>query len=177
MNPLKTYSIQYVNLDEGNHQYTYIVDNAFIELFNTSAFYEVNIKVDLQLLKHNTIITLLFNMTGHIVTDCDVCLEKLEVPLAVTKSVLVKPTGTNPEDVDEDEVIIADSDSEINVAQHIYDFITLAVPIKNVHTEDAEGNSTCNPDVLRELNKRQPGTHDTQETDPRWEKLKRIKIK
>lgn len=177
MNPFKTYSIQYVNLNEGDHQYNYIVDNAFFELFNHNVYNKARFDVMLHLNRHGNIITLLFTIKGSITTDCDVCLEELTVNIETVKAVLVKSADTNPDDVDEDEVIIADNDSEINVAQHIYDFITLAVPARNVHPTDKNGNSTCNPNVIKELDKHQPGTHDTQETDPRWEKLKGIKIK
>lgn len=177
MNPFKTYSIQYVNLTEGDHQYSYVIDSAFFELFNHNVYNRALFNVKLDLNRNGSIITLVFNINGSITTECDVCLEELDVPIETTRVVLVKPAGTNPEDVDQDEVIIADNDSEINVAQHIYDFITLAVPPRNVHPVNAKGKSTCNPDVLKELNKHQPGMHESKDMDPRWEKLKGIKTK
>jgi uncharacterized metal-binding protein YceD (DUF177 family) len=39
------------------------------------------------------------------------------------------------------------------VAQLIYEFVCLAIPIKRIHPEDENGSSTCDPVMLEKLNK------------------------
>ena len=174
MNPLKTYTIQYVGLPEGNHSFKYHINNPFLALFEHDIYKDVNIDVMLQLNKHDNLITLLFNINGNITTNCDICLDNLIVPVAVTKAIIVKPAGTNPLDADQDEVIIAQNDTEINIAQHIYDFITLSIPLKNVHPLNEIGKPTCNAETLKEIQKHLTGNNQQKKSDPRWDKLKKL---
>jgi uncharacterized protein len=172
LHPLKTYTIPYVSLAEGNHNYQYVINNTFFDLFNHNIYAQANLNVALQVQKQNTLITLLFQIDGNISVNCDICLDEFALPVSVTKAVLVKPTGTNPDDADEDEIIIAQNDTEINVAQHIYDFITLAIPLKNVHPLNAKGEPTCNEKTLKEMQQHIASTQKENNTDPRWDKLK-----
>jgi uncharacterized metal-binding protein YceD (DUF177 family) len=64
-------------------------------------------------------------------------------------------------------------ENELDLQQHLYEFIMLALPIKRVHPNDEEGNSTCDPVMLKKLDElivdEEPGT------DPRWDELKKLK--
>jgi uncharacterized metal-binding protein YceD (DUF177 family) len=46
-----------------------------------------------------------------------------------------------------------------------------------VHPDDENGNSTCDSEMLNLLDSMQQKEHDENEIDPRWEKLKELKIK
>ena len=76
---------------------------------------------------------------------------------------------------------ISPSETELNVAQYIYESICLSLPYQRVHPDDSEGRSTCDPDMLsrfrivseEEFDRLCPGT-ETDGSSP-WEKLKEIK--
>ena len=61
---------------------------------------------------------------------------------------------------------------ELDVSQYIFEYLTLMVPMRNVH-EDEEGNPTCNPEDLKNIEKHMKHDEETP-VDPRWEILKKF---
>jgi uncharacterized metal-binding protein YceD (DUF177 family) len=61
---------------------------------------------------------------------------------------------------------------EIDIKQHLYEFIHLALPIKRVHPDDASGNSTCDPVMLEKLH--EMSIEDEKINDSRWDDLKKL---
>ena len=57
----------------------------------------------------------------------------------------------------------------------IYETICLALPHRIVHPDDENGNSTCNPEVLKKLESMSQ-TEKPQEIDERWAALKDLKL-
>lgn len=74
---------------------------------------------------------------------------------------------------DEDIIILAKNDHEIDISGLIYEYINVALPFINVC--DNEGNTPyCDKEMLDKLNKFS-ANEDNDETDPRWDALKNIK--
>jgi uncharacterized metal-binding protein YceD (DUF177 family) len=71
----------------------------------------------------------------------------------------------------EDVVVIPETEYQFDLSSYIYEFIHLALPVRLLHPDDEDGNSTCDPDMLRLLETLAP-TGDT--FDPRWEALKKL---
>jgi len=61
---------------------------------------------------------------------------------------------------------------ELDLQQHFYEYIHLALPIKRVHPDDQSGNSTCDPVMLKKL--KELIVEEKYENDPRWDELKRL---
>jgi uncharacterized metal-binding protein YceD (DUF177 family) len=80
---------------------------------------------------------------------------------------------TNTED--DDVVIVDENEGILDTAWLIYEFIALAIPIKHVH---APGK--CNSAMTQKLQELsgavRSGEEDDKEVDPRWEKLKNLKV-
>ena len=57
----------------------------------------------------------------------------------------------------------------------VYESIMLALPIQVLHPDDENGNSTCNPEILKIMNEHSPDAKKEDEIDPRWEALKKLK--
>jgi len=67
--------------------------------------------------------------------------------------------------------VIPETDYQFDLSTYIYEFIHLGLPARLLHPDDENGNSTCDPEMLRLLEKLAPaGT-----VDPRWEALKKLK--
>jgi uncharacterized metal-binding protein YceD (DUF177 family) len=79
--------------------------------------------------------------------------------------------------VEENDVILilSDKEYEFNIAQYIYEYINLLVPMRHVHPDDVKGNSTCNREMLEIIEKVSHKQADPEEIDPRWEALKKLK--
>ena len=62
----------------------------------------------------------------------------------------------------------------INLAEHIYDYLSLLVPIRVIHADDENGISTCDPEFLKRIESASaPGSAEN--SDPRWDALRNIK--
>ncbi len=79
--------------------------------------------------------------------------------------------GETYEEISAEIVTIPKTESNIDLSQYIYEYINLMLPIKKVHPDDEDGNSTCNKEMTDRLNK-----YSEQKSDPRWDALKDIKL-
>lgn len=68
---------------------------------------------------------------GTVTVPCDRCLAEVEIPVDTTDDLTVK-LGAEYSD-EGDMVIIPESDGYINIAQFIYEYIVLSLPIQKVH--------------------------------------------
>ena len=49
---------------------------------------------------------------------------------------------------DGDVMWLSPNETELPLGQYIYESISLSLPYRKIHPEDANGNSLCNPDML-----------------------------
>jgi uncharacterized metal-binding protein YceD (DUF177 family) len=80
--------------------------------------------------------------------------------------------GKRLHDIDPDILSVPIDEHELDLQQHIYEFILLALPIKRVHPDDDKGNSSCDPLMLEKLE--ELIVDDENDNDPRWDELKKL---
>lgn len=170
MNRLKEYTIQFVGLEPGNHQYEFEVNDTFFEQFEFSQIQhgQINVTVDLEKMERMMIFNI--GIEGEALVTCDRCTEKFNFPISDTQRLIVK-LGAEYMEESEDVVVIPETEYKFDLSPYIYEFIHLALPARLLHSDDEDGNSTCDPEMLRLLEKLTP-TEDT--FDPRWEALKNL---
>jgi len=115
-----------------------------------------------------------FTMEGHIIVECDRCLEDLELPIDSYDELIVK-FGDSEETETEEVIVVSPKEYELDVSQYIYEYISLQLPMRNVHDEEENGQ-TCDPEILKALEKLQPQQEETPPEDPRWDGLKGINL-
>jgi uncharacterized metal-binding protein YceD (DUF177 family) len=126
------------------------------------------VHVDLDFNKAETVLTLTFHLTGYLTQTCVRCLEEFNIPVDNRQVLLVRFGEPGVGETD-DIIVIPHGDHQLNVAQHIYDYLSLLVPMRVVHPDDENGNPGCNPEFLNRLE------NNTENTgDPRWEILKKL---
>lgn len=174
MNWLSQYSIQFSGLSEGMHLFDFSVDKRFFAEFEESEIEEGSVHIQIEMEKRSTYLRLNFLISGEVELICDRCLENYMQPVESHYPMLVKFSDTETDD--NDEVIYLNSgDHQLNVAKLIYEFIVLSIPIRHVHPEDEEGNSLCDPEMLKKIDEyRVTGTDDNDVVDPRWNDLRQI---
>jgi uncharacterized protein len=70
-------------------------------------------------------------------------------------------------------IILTKNDHEVDIAGLIYEYINVALPFITVCND--EGNTPfCDKEMLDSLNKLTANTEKTEQTDPRWEALKKL---
>jgi uncharacterized protein len=165
------YTISYSGLKEGHHSFDFKIDRKFFEKFEESEIKEGSLFAAIELIKRTTHLDLRITITGTVLVCCDRCLGMFLYPLESTNKLLVKLGSSVGED-DPDIISMPSEEHEIDLQQHFYEYIYLALPIKRVHPDDENGNSTCDPEMLRKLSEHIVEEED--DTDPRWDELRKL---
>ena len=169
---LKTYSIPFTGLKLGKHHFDYVVTDAFFSEFEYSLVKKADLKCDVELEKQETMIILNFYIAGTIDLTCDKCLSEYPQPVNIHEQQVAK---FSEETIDDDEIITLNkNDHEINIAGLIYEYINVAAPFIAVCAN--EGNTPyCDKEMLDRLNKLSANSEQSENIDPRWDVLKKIK--
>ena len=180
MKSLQQYHIPFTGLKLGKHQFDFDIDEAFFQEFEYSLVKKGNLKVALEMDKQETMLILHFHIKGDIFQACDLCLGDFPTPLEIKEKEIVKfSNDTNLEDNTDEIIVLTKNEHELNVAELIYEYIMLAVPMFN-RCEDEGNTEWCDREVLDKLqNLSAPAEEEKEENlaDPRWEALKNIKNK
>jgi uncharacterized metal-binding protein YceD (DUF177 family) len=170
----ENYAIKFSGLKLGEHYFEYKINNTFFDEFNYQEFQESHIQADVVLNKKNTHLEFDIHIEGKVRVECDLTLENFDLPVENALSLVVK-FGDDYREVDEKLTVIPHGQNEFQIEQYIYECIVLALPSKKVHPGVIDG--TLDSEILDKLNHhsidREENT-DNRETDPRWDKLKKL---
>lgn len=176
----KEYKIQFVGLAVGKHEFEFEVKDKFFENLDYSEIKNGNIKIDVNLLKQSSMMSLDFKVSGTVKVPCDLCTEEFDLPISGEYQLIVKVGGNADQNEDDDIITVAANEHELDLSQYIYEYIVLSLPIKRVHPLDKKGKSTCDPEMVKKVESYltdEPGEDDSEDgTDPRWDGLKGIKL-
>lgn len=174
MRKLKDFTIPFVGLKQGNHQFEYEIDNEFFEHFEYDEFNSANVKVDILLEKKSTMLELTFKASGTVNVFCDLTNEPYDQTIDSELFLVVK-FGNSYNDDNEDLLILPHGEYEVNVAQYIYELVVLAVPSKRIHPGVKDGSLKSEVlDKLEELSPKEKENKEEEDIDPRWNKLKNL---
>jgi len=166
-----TYTISLNGLKEGQHTSDFKIGKEFFELFEESEIKEGSLIAQVEMEKRSSHVEVLIRISGSVKISCDRCLEIFSHPIDCENNLLVK-FGKSLEDIDPDIISIAADEPELDLKQHFYEFIHLALPIRRVHPNDNKGKSGCDPVMLKKLE--ELIIEDKVEIDPRWDELKKL---
>lgn len=155
----------------GQHTFDFEINNEFFENFEESEVKEGLLKAKVEADKSTSHIDLVIKINGVVILSCDRCLGRISQPVDCINRLLVK-FGKIHDESDPDIITVPPDDYELDMEQYFYEYILLALPIKRVHPDDKDGNSTCDPEMLDKL-KEHIISHEI-ETDPRWNELKKL---
>ena len=165
------YSIPLAGLKEARYTYEFEIGNHFFGSFEESEIKRGELRAVVVLQKCSTHIELDIVINGKAEVMCDRCLEAFYMPVSAANRLFIRQ-GREWDESDPDMITMPLDEHEIDLSQFFYEYIHLALPIKRIHPDDADGNSTCNPDMIRKLNDLL--VHGEEETDPRWDDLKKL---
>ncbi len=177
MDRLRNYGIPFKGLKEGKHQFDYEINADFFQLFEQPLIEKGEVKVIVELNKSSALLTLKFKIEGTVETVCDKCLEAMTLPVE-NETLLYVKFGDEYDEPTDEIIVLPHDEHEINVAQLVYEFICVVLPIRHVHVDDENGNATCNAEMLNQLNNYlvEERTEEEQDDDmdPRWAALKNL---
>ncbi len=169
MDYLAKYTIPYKGLKDGSHEFDFTADEKFFEHFQFENNFQGQVSVKATLLKKTLVMSLNLEINGEINVTCDRCLDRFPYQVEGESTLFIK-FGETYEELDNDIIVVPESENEIRIAQYIYELILLSFPINFVHPDDEDGFSTCNEEMTQKLNEHS----EKKEIDPRWSELKKL---
>ncbi|MCX6334816.1 MAG: DUF177 domain-containing protein [Bacteroidia bacterium] len=165
------YNIPISGLKEGKHAYDFKINKEFFEQFEVSEVREGVLAVTVETEKRSSHVDLTIKITGKLLIPCDRCLGFFQQPLSCENRLLIK-FGKVHDESDPEIITVPADENELDLAQYFYEYILLALPIKRIHPDDKNGNSTCDPEMLKKL--REHVVKEEERNDPRWDELKKL---
>ncbi|WP_099768921.1 YceD family protein [Chryseobacterium sp. 52] len=173
MDKLRNYDVSFSGLKNGKHQFKFEIDKTFFQLFDTEQeFTNPKITADAFLEKHTTFLEFEIKVQGTVALVCDITNDEFDYPIENEIRILVN-FGEEYDDSNEDVITIPTSDHAFNVAQLVYENVTLSIPMKkvspNISDEDLETLNKFSPKDIEEPEE------EEHKSDPRWDALRKLK--
>ena len=111
---------------------TYNLEAAFFMLFENSILEKGKLATTVKVDRKPGNIRLLFSIVGAVALVCDRSLEAFDYPIHIEKKVNFK-LGHENKELAAELYLLEQRTTTINIAQHIYDFVSLEVPMKKLH--------------------------------------------
>ena len=169
MEVFKEFTLPFVGLKYGKHNFSFVIDNKFFKHFEFTDFNDTELAGKLVLDKKPSFLELHFAVQGKASLSCDVSMEWFDHKIDTEFDLIVK-FGISSENDPDEILVIPEGSYQINVAQHFYEMIVLSLPYKRVHPGIKDG--TLHSDILNKLKELEPkGKKLNGKKDPRWHKL------
>ena len=163
----KRYDITFVGLKQGSHRFRFEIGKSFFEEFPYSVVEEGNLIAELILDKKETIMIADFSVKGSVQLSCARCNELADIHIHDKMTNYYK-FGTEIEE-DENLFVLSPDEYKINIAQQLYELITVALPASPSHDEGG-----CNDEMVALIKKYHRKSTENEKTDPRWEELNKL---
>ena len=136
------YSIAYKGLKNGLHEVDFDVDGALFKAYESKEIKDGRCKVHVDIDKSDTQLILDVTIDGHVVCECDRCLEDCTIPVHFDGRLTVFVSDHQGE-YDGDNMWVSPDEEDINLMQYIYESIVLSLPYRRVHPD-----GECDQDMM-----------------------------
>jgi uncharacterized protein len=178
---LKDYEIGIAKLSNKKHSYEFVMDDSFFELFGAEIISGGKLLAKVELDKTESLLTFDINIQGYVRLTCDRSLDEFDHPVDLQEVFRVK-YGDETMELDDDLWQITSGTQTINLAQHLYDYISLSLPMKKLHPRFVEELDDEEDDSEEDLliytshseSDSEDEDDDDEDTDPRWDALKNL---
>lgn len=167
----RTFEISIFNLSNKVHKYRFTINETLISLFEQSIAERTEGTCEVTLTRSETMMTLHFNINAKVELICDISVKPFWHEIKVEKDIMVK-FGEEDEELSEDVIVIHWDSQFFNVAEYIYQFLLLSIPMKRIHPDI---NDEERPDIVYSSSEPEQEETKGEEIDPRWAALKNLK--
>lgn len=181
MKKLRDYEIGIAKLSNKKHSYEFELNDAFFDEFGKEIILGGNLIAQVEMDKSESLLTFHFDIKGTVQLICDRSLDEFEHPVDVQTTFRIR-YGEEDAELDNDLWQITPNTQTINIAQHLYDYICLSLPMKKLHprfVEEDEEEEENDQDILiyssrYDSDKADDDEDDEDDSDPRWDALKNL---
>ena len=181
MSRRREFEIAFVGLKPGVHEYNYEINDRFFEAFQQQDFRNCKANVKLHLDKKSSFMQLNFEIGGSLEVTCDRCNNELPLELwdefNITVKMVEEPGLMNDQEEDPDVYYISRGESHLDVAEWIYEFINLSLPMQKTCDFEKMDGPHCNKAALELLKKLEieEAKAKEQKENPIWKGLEKFK--
>ncbi len=169
------YKVNIIGLSQKAHEFDFKVDDAFFEHYGQTILPGGHFDVMVTLNKRETMIEAKFQIHGEANLICDRSLDPFAYPMDIKKDIVFK-YGTEAQELSDEIVIITREQESLDLGQFIYELIAVNVPMKKLHPRFMQnGLEDAESEMVYTSGAADNEQEDEDKTDPRWEKLKKLK--
>ncbi|MCQ2271550.1 MAG: DUF177 domain-containing protein [Bacteroidales bacterium] len=171
------FKIRIAGVEIGKYSYSMTCDKEFFEISELSDLQDGCLNLRVEMDKSEKMLDLKFHFQGEVEALCDRCLDPVRFEMDFSEHLVVNLVPEVEDDFENDDNIwmVDENIYELDLFHFVYESICLALPHRIVHPNDENGNSTCNPEVLKRL-EAMSHRESTHEVDDRWAALKDLKL-
>lgn len=162
-------TIQFSGLKPGKYTYEYALNKSFFDEFENEEIEDINIKFAVEMERMEHMLMFDFKFEGELTTRCDRCLGGMTIPISGEEHMNVRFSDTEVCD-DEDVVVLPESAFEIDLAQWLYEYVAVRIPMQHLHPE-----GECDPEMVKYIVSDEEMVKNVDDVDPRWEALRNLK--
>jgi uncharacterized metal-binding protein YceD (DUF177 family) len=176
-NLVKKFLIDIVNLNDKETTLDFHLDDSFFGLLQQDLISKGAVNAKVSILKSSAMITAKFNLVGEIQLVCDRSLREFMFPIKANETIYFK-FGDRNEEISDEIVMIKTDTTMLEVANYLFDFVGIQIPIKKIHPDlitekdQEEGDLFIYSSIKSENDLID---NDIDILDPRWEALKKLK--
>ncbi len=171
---LSKYDIHIHGLEDKRYTFEFEGGNTFFEAFEQTLITKGNFNSIVKLNKNSSFVQLDFEIIGTVELTCDRSLELFDEPIHIFEKFIYK-FGDRHEEITDELEMIPHGTATINIAQHIYDFIAVSIPMKRLHPrfrdEEIEEEG-----LLLYTTDKETVEEKEQDIDPRWAALNKLRM-
>jgi uncharacterized metal-binding protein YceD (DUF177 family) len=141
------------NLERKKERREIRLNAGFFSSFDNPDILDAHANVVLEAKEVAGTVSVVMSFEGEITVPCDRCLEDLAVSVKGENTLLLRfgkeeePDGYEYED--EDVMYVNRDADEADLTVYVYESLCLALPMQRVHGDDDDGNSLCNPEMMK----------------------------
>jgi uncharacterized protein len=158
------------------HQFEYDLGPDFFALFDQPLVEQGDLHADVEVIKTERLMTLNFHIIGTVQLTCDRSLDEFAQPLDIREQLLVR-FGDEAKELDDNVLQITPETQTLPLAQHLYDYIGLALPMKKLHPrfqDEADDNPDAPTKLIFSTRPENEGPDEDEPADPRWAALRNL---
>jgi uncharacterized metal-binding protein YceD (DUF177 family) len=163
---MEEYDVPIYGMKEGVYEYGFTAGMEFFEYFGNPDLTTGSLEILLKVVRRSQFLEFHFEVRGTLRVVCDRCLEEFDYPVESSELLYLR-FGEGYEEVDDNVLVIPKEESKFNIAQHVYEYAMLSLPLQKTHPD-----GRCNPEMLKKLEDHR--RLKPEETDPRWDILKKL---
>lgn len=189
MKILDEFKLNLFSLDNKTYNFNYVLTDDFFSCFEYGMIDNGSFNVEVKLTRSERLIEVIFHIKGIIKMECDKTLKPFDFKIDTHDKIIYK-FANEYEEMSEELIHIPFDYPQINLSQSIYEFISVAIPMRRIHPDleleeedfDEEDSLTFvyssldeEEDIDSEEDQHDGDDDSDDNIDPRWESLKKLK--